>query len=392
MDYIEIENQYTSGVYGKRQVCFVKGQGALLWDDHAKEYIDCGAGIAVANLGHAHPKIVKAIADQAATLMTAPELAYNDKRALFLQKLISVLPEGINRAFLCNSGTEAVEGCIKFARLATHRPNIVATMKAFHGRTLGALSATHKSDYRDPFVPLVPGFSHVPYNNIAKMREAITDQTAAVILEVVQGEGGVRLADADYLQAVRQICDERGALLIVDEVQTGFGRTGRWLACDHYGVRPDLIALGKGIAGGFPMGAIGIGDALGTLPTGVHGSTFGGNPLACAAGLAALTAYEEEELLARAETLGIYFREKLEEINSPLVREVRGLGLMIGVELKVRVAPIMQAMMERGVLVLNAGPTVLRFLPPLVITEAQIDHVVETLAAVLQESAESTPA
>ena len=388
MDTIQLEQAHTSGVYGKRDVAIVRGEGALIWDENGREYIDCVAGIGVSNIGHCHPAVASAIAVQSQQLITCQEMFYNDRRAQLLAKLVSVLPDGLDRIFLCNSGTEAIEGAIKFARLSTGRTGIVAAMRGFHGRTYGALSATHKKDYRNPFMPLVPGFSHVPFAKIKKMRTAVTHETAAVILEIVQGEGGVRPGSAHYFQAVRQICDETGALLIIDEVQTGFGRTGRWFASQHMGVTPDLMALGKAIAGGVPMGAIAIGTRVAELPTGVHGSTFGGNPLACAAALATLQVIREEDLVNRSAELGSYLRQRLQRIDSPLIREVRGLGLMVGIELKVRAMPIVQALMERGVMALTAGPTVLRLLPPLVITQDQLDVVVETLESVLAEQGE----
>lgn len=388
MNSIQLESQYTSGVYGKRDLAIVRGEGALIWDDAGNEYIDCVAGIGVANMGHCHPVISAAIAAQAQTLITCQEMFYNDKRAQLLEALVAVLPDGLDRIFLCNSGTEAIEGAIKFARLSTGRTHIVAAMRGFHGRTYGALSATHKKDYREPFLPLVPGFSHVPFENIEKMRTAVTDQTAAVILEVVQGEGGVRPGSAEYFQAVRQLCDETGALLIIDEVQTGFGRTGRWFASEHVGIVPDMMALGKAIAGGVPMGAIAIGSRVAELPTGVHGSTFGGNALACAAALATLQVIQDENLVERSAELGAYFQERLQQIDSSLIREVRTLGLMVGIELKVRAMPIVNELMARGVMTLTAGPTVLRLLPPLVITQAQLDSVVEILEVVLAEQGE----
>jgi acetylornithine/LysW-gamma-L-lysine aminotransferase len=234
----------------------------------------------------------------------------------------------------------------------------------------------------------VPGFSHVPFENIEKMKTAVTDQTAAVILEVVQGEGGVRPGSADYFQAVRELCDETGALLIIDEVQTGFGRTGRWFASEHVGIVPDLMALGKAIAGGVPMGAVAIGSRVAEIPTGVHGSTFGGNPLACAAAIATLQVIQEENLVERSAELGAYFQERLQQIDSSLIREVRMIGLMVGIELKIRAMPIVNELMARGVMTLTAGPTVLRLLPPLVITQAQLDSVVEILEAVLAEQGE----
>ena len=387
MTNIELEAQHTSGVYGKREVCFVRGDGMRLWDDTGKAYLDFATGISVANLGHAHPRLVAAIAEQAATLMTAPELGYNDKRAQLLAKLAEVTPDGLNRFFLCNSGTEANEAAIKFARLATGRHQFVATMRGFHGRTLGALAATHNKKYRDPFKPLVAEFDHVPFGNIDKLSAVVSDETAAVILEPVQGEGGVRVGNPTYFAAARDLCDQHGALLIVDEVQTGMGRTGSLFASEQLGIRPDIITLGKALAGGVPMGAAGITQQVAdVLKPGVHGSTFGGNPLACAAALAVFEIIESERLIENAREMGDYFRERLCEINSPLIREVRGLGLLIGVDLRVRVTPILQALMERGFLVLNAGSTVLRFLPPLTVTRSEIDAVVTALAEVLLDA------
>ncbi|MBN1428328.1 MAG: aspartate aminotransferase family protein [Anaerolineae bacterium] len=383
MDLMAIEKQYTSGFYGKRDVVLVKGQNAHVWDTDGREYIDCVAGIGVANAGHSHPAIAAAIAEQAQTLMTCPELFYNNRRAELYQRLAAITPEGIDRFFLCNSGTEAVEGAIKMARLSTGRQGIVAATNAFHGRSLGALSATHKKTYREPFGPLVPEFFHVPYNDVDALEAAVTNETAAVILEVVQGEGGIHLADGDFVRAARAVCEQQGALLILDEVQTGFGRTGQWFACQHYDVPPDLLVMGKAIAGGVPMGAIGIGPNVDGMKPGLHGSTFGGNPLACAASMAALEVYQSEQLPARAAEMGEYFRERLEEINSPLIREVRGMGLMIGVEFKIRAAQVVEALIERGVLTLTSGTTVMRLLPPLVIPREDIDTVIETLTETL---------
>ena len=385
MNILQLENQYSSGVYGKRKVALVRGQGAQVWDAAGRRYIDCTAGIGVANVGHSHPKIVAAIAEQAATLITCPEFVYNDRRAELLCRLAAILPGELNRIFLCNSGTEAVEGAIKFARLSTGRPGIVAAMRGFHGRTFGALSATHNKAYRDPFGPLVPGFSHVPFNNIERLEMILTDETAAVLIEVVQGEGGVRPASYEWLKTVQQLCRRQGVLLIVDEVQTGYGRTGRMFAVEHFGIEPDLLCLGKAMAGGVPMGAIGIGPRVAELPVGVHGSTFGGNPLACAAAIAVLDIFEQEGLAALAAERGLYLQERLQGLNLPIVREVRGLGLMVGVELRTRVMPAILRLMDHGVLALNAGPTTLRLLPPLVISEDELDTVVDTVAAVLQE-------
>lgn len=378
-----LEDAHTSGAYPKRPIALVRGQGARVWDADGREYIDCIAGHGVASLGHCHPAVTAAIQEQAELLVTCSEILYNDQRAGLLAELTAHIPGDLNRAFLCNSGAEAVEGAIKVTRLFTGRSGVVATMRGFHGRTLGALSATWNEKYRKPFVPLVPGFSHVPFNDLEAMEEAITDETAAVLVEVVQGEGGVRPGDADYFHGLRRLCDERGALLIVDEIQTGLGRTGRWFAFEHVDITPDVLCLGKALGGGLPMGAVVWRETLGTLPTGVHGSTFGGNPLVCAASRAVLSTLADEDLPARAARLGQEFMAGLRAIQSPLVREVRGWGLIVGVELRQRVTPVLKELMERGVLALPAGPTVVRFLPPLVIEEAELQVVLETLQDVL---------
>ena len=342
-----------------------------------------GAG----NLGHANPAVAAAIAEQARTLISCPEMFFNDRRAELEKKLIGIAPGGLKRVYLCNSGTEAVEAALKFARIATGRKEIVAAMRGFHGRTMGALSATWEKKYREPFEPLVPGFKHVAYNDLAALDGAVTDQTAGVILEVVQGEGGVRPGTAEFLCGAQKLCRERGALLIVDEVQTGFGRTGRMFACEHYGLEPDLLCLAKSIAGGLPMGATLIGERIGQLPPQTHGSTFGGNPLACAASLAAIDYLESNHLPERAVELGEWFIGELQKIESPLIREVRGLGLMVGIELKQKVTPYLQALMAKGVLALPAGLTVMRFLPPLVIEKEDLARVVEAVRSVLAKPA-----
>jgi acetylornithine/LysW-gamma-L-lysine aminotransferase len=382
MDIFAVENRHTSGLYAKHPLAILKGQGASLWDSAGREYIDCMGGHGVANLGHAHPAVAQAIAQQACTLITLPETYYNDRRAELMEKMASLVP-GMSRVFFCNSGTEAVEAALKFARLSTGRSEIVAAMRGFHGRTMGALSATWNKTYREPFEPLVPGFRHVSYNNIPALEGAVTGETAAVVLEPVQGEGGVIPADPEYLQAARRITQDRGALLIDDEVQAGLGRTGKLFAIEHFGVIPDLLCMAKSLAGGLPMGAVLIGPAVQNLAPGAHGSTFGGNPLACAAALAALGVIEGEGLPQQAAEKGQYLVERLRAIDSPLVREVRGLGLMVGIELKKKVAPYLQAMTERGVLALPAGLTVIRLLPPLVIRYDQLDRVVQVLQEVL---------
>ena len=381
-EIIDIETRHSAGTYTKQPLVIVRGQGASLFDADGVEYLDCASGHGVANLGHAHPKIAEALYQQASTLITLFETFPNDKRAELMKK-ITALVDGLDRVFLCNSGTESVEAAFKFARLSTGRKNIVAAMRAFHGRTYGSLSATFNKKYREGFEPLVPGFSHVAYNNIEALDKAVNHETAAVILEVIQGEGGVYPASAEYIQAVCRICDERGALLIVDEIQSGFGRTGKMFAIQHFGVTPDMLTCAKSLAGGVPMGATLIGRNVNHLAPGVHGSTFGGNPLACAAAIAALNVMEEEDLPRQALVKGAYLMDKLKQIESPAIREVRGMGLMIGIELKHKVAPYIKALQEKKIIALNAGMTVIRLLPPLVITYEQIDHLVNVLTEVL---------
>ncbi len=381
-----LETQHTSGVYAKRDLVIVRGEGATLWDEQGNEYIDCVGGQGVANLGHAHPAVVAAISEQAARLISCPEMFYNDTRAKLLAKLTSLAPVGMQRVFLTNSGTEAVEAAFKFARFSTKNTKIIASMRGFHGRSMGALSATWNKKYRAPFTPLVPDIHHVPYNNLEKLTGEMDENTAAVILEIVQGEGGVHPGDVGYFQGAQELCRQHSALLIIDEIQTGFGRTGKMFALEHFNLRPDLLCLAKSIAGGVPMGAVLLGERVAELSPGIHGSTFGGNPLAAAASLAALNALEEEQLPQRAAELGAYLLEELKEIDSPLIRSVRGLGLMIGIELKQKVAPFIAALSERGILAFPAGLTVIRLLPPLVITRQQVDRVIAALREVLAGS------
>lgn len=387
MSISEIESRYTSGIYAKRPLAMVRGKGAHLWDEAGKEYIDCVGGQGAANVGHGNPVVAEAIAEQARTLISLTEIFYNDKRAAMEEKLVAISPNRADRVFLCNSGAEAIEAAIKFSRYATGRTGIVAMMRSFHGRTMGALSATWNPKYREPFMPLIPDFSFTPYDNIDKAREAITDKTAGVLVEVVQGEGGVHPGSREFLLGLQDLCRERGAMLIVDEVQTGFARTGRMFASEHYGLEADFVAVAKSIAGGMPMGAVMIGERVKKLEPMIHGTTFGGNPLACAAGLAAIGYIEKENLAGRAAELGSYMMGRLQRIESPLIRQVRGMGLMIGVELKQKVTPYLHALMDRGVLALPAGLNVLRLLPPLVIEKNDLDIVAEQIEYVLNHSA-----
>lgn len=384
----EKESVHTSGVYSKRQVTIVRGKGAHLWDSDGNEYIDCVGGQGAANIGHANQVVAEAIYRQAQILVSCPEMFYNDKRAMVGEKLCNLT--GMARVFLCNSGTEAVEAGIKFARLLTGRTEIIAAMRGFHGRTFGALSATWEKKYRAPFEPLVPGYKHIPYNDLDALRNSITDQTAAVLLEVVQGEGGVNPGKSEFLMGAREITREKGCLLILDEVQTGFGRTGKMFAFQHHDLEPDILCLAKSIAGGIPMGATLLSSSMNDLTPQTHGSTFGGNPLASAAALASIEFIEEKNLPARSAELGAWFKQELSSIQSPLIREVRGKGLMIGIELKQKVTPYLTQLMEKGVMALPAGLTVMRFLPPLVIEKSDLEKVVAAVREVLTSSMESS--
>jgi len=371
------------------EVSIVRGAGAEVWDETGRRYIDCVAGHGSANLGHCHPAVVAAIRAQAGTLITCPPSLGSAVRDALLRRLADVTPPGLDRFFLCNSGTEAVEAAIKASRLTTGRTGIVAARRGFHGRTMGALSATWEPTYRTPFEPLVPGVRFVPYDDIAALDAALDDTVGLVLLEPVQGEGGVHPASPGYLQAAAELCRTRGALLALDEVQTGFGRTGTMFACEGDGVIPDLLCMAKSIAGGLPMGALALGPRVPSFPPGAHGTTFGGNPLACAAARAAIDALIEERLPERAAESGAYLMERLRAMELLQVRVVRGRGLLIGLELRGRARPVVASLRERGVLTLTAGLGVLRLLPPLVITHEQCDEVLAAVREVLSSSAQS---
>ncbi len=377
----DLEDRYEVPVYPRRNVVLVRGKGAKLYDERGREYIDCASNVGVSNIGHGNEEVARAIYEQYLTLGNCYGMFYNPVRAALAEKLISLSPPGLTRLFFCNSGAEAVEGALKFARASTGRSEIIAAMRGFHGKTFGALAATWGEEYQKPFAPMMPGMKHVPFNNFQKLSETVSGETAAVILEPVQGEGGVRVGDRAYFQQERQLCTDRKILLILDEVQTGFGRTGTLFACEQY-VEPDVLCVAKSLAGGIPMGAVLCSDAV-RVPVKSHTSTFGGNPLACAAALASLGVIEREGLVEKARTLGEYFLEELRAIKSERIREARGLGLMLGVELKEKAGPYLQGLMDKGVLALLAGATVIRLLPPLVISREEIDQVLSVLREVL---------
>ncbi|HEX7003430.1 MAG TPA: acetylornithine/succinylornithine family transaminase [Trueperaceae bacterium] len=382
---LEIDRLHGSGLW-QPELALVRGEGVRVWDAEGKEYLDCLAGIAVASVGHANPRLVRALSEQAGKLIAFAQNIGNDTRSAFLEKLFRFVPKPYSRAFMANSGSEVNEAAIKWARVATGRSRFVAAKRGFSGRTLGVLGLTWEPKYREPFGPLPLPVDHVPYNNIEALDQAIGDDTAAVFIEPVQGEGGIHPASGEYLEAARRLSRERGALLVFDEIQSGVGRSGKFLASELYGVEGDMATLAKGLGGGVPIGALLMTEEVaGKMPAGGHGTTFGGNPLASAAGLAVLEEIETRGLLEQVSRTGEYFRQRLEAIGSPKVREVRGLGLLIGMELKEKAAPYVSKLREAGVLTINAGSTVIRFVPPLIIEEPEVDEVVERVAQVLSE-------
>ena len=381
MNAKDIEEKYELPVYPRRDIILVRGKGAKLYDDRDREFIDCASNVGVSNIGHGNKAVAEAIYEQYLQLGNCYSMFYNPVRARLAEKLVKITPDKLKKVFFCNSGAEAVEAALKFARATTGRAEIIAAMRGFHGKTMGALAATWGKEYQKPFMPMLPGLKHVPYNNFEKLEGAVNENTAAILLEVVQGEGGVRVGSREYFQKARKLCDARKVMLIIDEVQTGFGRTGTMFACEQF-VSPDLLCLAKSLAGGIPMGAVLCTEDT-AVPVKSHSSTFGGNPIACAAAIASLEVIEREGLVANAKTLGAYLSEGLQTIGSAKVREVRGLGLMVGIELKEKAGRYVQQLMDQGVITLLAGATVIRLLPPLVITKEEIDIVVNTFREVL---------
>ncbi len=386
-EIIECENRLMANVFAKKPIVIERGKGATVWDINGKEYIDCTSSYGVALLGHSHPRIVKAVCEQAKKLISCHAGFYNERRTEFLQKLTRITPKGLDKAFLCNSGAESVECAIKLARRSSSKPEIIAVMGAFHGKTMGALSATWDKKYRDPFQPLLPEIKHVPPDNLEKARASVTDRTAAFLVEPIRGEGGVRVPPDGYLQGLRELCDAKDILLILDEVQTGFGRTGKLFACQHWNVVPDIMCLAKSLAGGLPLGVtVAREDIMSKFKVGDHSTTYSGSPLVCAAASAGVDVLMEEKLADRAAALGTYFKARLTDLQSEhkTVREIRGLGLMLGAEVKFDVLNTILKTAEEGLLVLDAGRNVLRFLPPLVIEKEQIDRAILILDSVLE--------
>ncbi len=388
---LEWSATYHTPNYGSRApICLVRGDGMRVWDSEGREYLDFGAGIAVTGLGHCHPRVTGAIQEAAATLLHVSNL-YHSAPQIHLAKLLCD-HSFAERVFFANSGAEANEAAIKLARkyahdrFSTDRSEIIATRNSFHGRTLATVSATGQEKYQHGFEPLVPGFKHVPYNDVKAMERAVDNRTAAILVEPVQGEGGVNVPDEHYLAALRRLCDASGALLIVDEIQTGVGRTGRLWAYEHSGVEPDIMTLAKALANGIPIGAMLTRNQIASvLGPGTHGSTFGGTPFVASVALATLTAVLEDKIPDRAARMGQYLMEGLGKIKAQhrTVKALRGRGLLIGIELDVAAGPLVDACREAGVLVLTAGEKVLRLAPPLIVSEKDCDRALGAIAAAL---------
>ena len=390
-----IEDQFMGNLYQRFPVTIEKGKGSHVWDVDGKEYIDCMGGYGVALVGHQNQRVVNAIKEQVDKIITVHSSVYNKTREEFLKLLIQLAPKGLTQVHLNNSGAEAVEAAMKFARKFTGKKGMIAMKGSYHGKSFGALSLTFNPKYRKAFQPLVEKVSFASYGDIESLREVIDEDTAFVILEPIQGESGIIVPPDGFLQDVRKLCDEKGILLIFDEIQAGLGRTGRLWACQHWDTTPDIMCLAKGIAGGVPMGATLVRpDILASISKGEHSSTFGGNPLSCAAGIAALKALTEDGLIENSEKMGKIFREGLEKLKDKhsSIREIRGKGLMIGVEMKFEIRDILMNLIKEGVLMLYSGRNILRILPPLVISEEDIAKVLQSLDSVLSREEEKRSA
>ena len=391
--YIDDSKKYLMNTYNRFPIVLRKGRGMKVWSADGKEYLDFVGGIAVNCLGHCHPKVVIALQKQAQRLLHVSNL-YHIEQQITLGRLL-VENSFADKAFFCNSGAEAIEGAIKLARkyAKDHSPHdrteIISAFGSFHGRTMAALSATGQEKFQKGFEPLLPGFRHVPFNDAEALRQAITDHTCAVLLEPIQGEGGIRMPSGNYLKQVRQLCDEHNLLLILDEIQTGMGRTGKLFAYEHFDIKPDIITLAKGLGGGVAIGAILAKDPVAaSFQPGTHASTFGGNPLACAAAIATVeTLLEDGFILDSCTRTGKYFMDKLEKLKKDFpstIVDVRGLGLLLGLELTLTGAPIVDSCIKRGILINCTCGNVLRFTPPLIVVDKEIDYLVDVLEDVFE--------
>jgi len=374
--------------YTRLPIVIVRGKGAAVWDADGRRYLDLFPGWAVNGIGHCHPRVVRAIKDQAGKLLHVANNFYMEPQGLLAREIVR---HGFpSRVFFCNSGAEANEAALKLARLSTPkgRYKIITTHDSFHGRTLAAITATGQKKYQKGFGPLVPGFVHVPYNNIAALRRAVDKKTCAIMLEPIQGEGGINVAGKAYLRTLRKIADGKNIMLILDEVQTGMGRTGKMFAYQHYGIRPDIMTLAKALGGGAPIGAmVARPEVAAKLVPGTHASTFGGNPLVTRAGLAVFEAIDKEGLLTNARKMGAYAMKKLRELarRHDVITEVRGKGLMIGVQLSRPGAPVVSRALELGLLINCTHESVLRFMPPMTIKQSELDRGIRILDRALTD-------
>ncbi len=380
------EDEFMGNHYQRFPVTIEKGLGSHVWDTDGKEYIDCMGGYGVALVGHRNERVVNAIKLQLEKIITVHSSLYNKTREEFLENLIKIAPKNLSQVHLNNSGAEAVEAAIKFARKFTGKKGMIAMNGSYHGKSMGALSLTFSPKYRKAFQPLVEKVVFSPFGDIESLRSKIDEDTGFVILEPIQGESGIHVAPDGFLQEVRKTCDEKNILLVFDEIQSGFGRTGKMWASEHWNTIPDIMCLAKGIAGGVPMGATLVRhDILACMSKGEHSSTFGGNPLSCAAGTAAIKALTQDGLVENAAKMGKIFFEGLQNLKDrhKIIREIRGKGLMIGIELKFEVKDILLEGIEKGILLLYSGRNIIRLLPPLVITQEDIAKVLETLDVLL---------
>ncbi len=391
---IQWSESYLMDTYARYPLCLVRGEGVRVWDSDGKEYLDFTGGLVVLALGHCHPRVVGTIQEQAATLIHTSNFFHNPP-TIQLAKLL-VEHSFADRVFFSNSGAEANEAALKLARkyakeaFSSDRYEIIATRNSFHGRTLATVTATGQEKYWHGFEPLMPGFKHVPYNDLRAMERAIDNRTAAILVEPLQGEGGVVVPDDGYLPGLRKLCDEAGVLLILDEIQTGMGRTGALWAYQHAGVEPDIMTVAKALANGIPIGAtLATERVAGAFTRGSHGTTFGGNPFAAAVGLTTLTTLLEDRLPERAAKMGRLLMDRLQALKPtrPIIREVRGRGLLIGIELTVPAGPVVTVCREHGLLVLTAGENVLRLAPPLIVEVTSMERAVAILDSALAKTA-----
>ena len=380
------EDQYLGNLYQRFPVVIEKGSGSHVWDSNGKEYIDCMGGYGVALVGHRNERVVNAIKSQIEKIITVHSSLYSKTREEFLENLFKIAPKGLTQVHLNNSGAESVEAAIKFARKFTGKKGMIAMKGSYHGKSMGALSLTFNPKYRESFKPLVEGAKFSAYGDLDALRDSIDGDTAFIILEPIQGESGIHIPPDGFLQGVRKICDENEILLIFDEIQSGLGRTGRMWASEHWETVPDIMCLAKGIAGGVPMGVTLVKpDILSVMKKGEHSSTFGGNPVSCAAGTATIQALTQDNLLKNAELMGDKLFQGLIELKNKhsIIREVRGKGLMIGVELKFEVKDILLEGIKNGLLLLYSGRNILRFLPPLVISDEDVTNTLQILDKLL---------